>query len=120
LRAVKATKIEAAVQKRVKQDQARAGRRIKQTMQCERLGLIAAPDSYAVHPYPTTPPNVGMSVEVSHHRAMRSNAPSTIWIPATHHGIGVIPINGHCGQECHHSECYEHDSFASLASSELR
>jgi len=32
------------------------------------------------------------SVGVSNYCAMWSNAPCTIWTPATHHGIGVMKV----------------------------
>src|SRR5215472_11342228 len=74
------------------------------------MRLITAPYSYAVHPDPTAPPSVGMSIGVSNHCAMWSNTAGAIWTSATDHGIGVSPVDGHCCQECRGSECCEHDS----------
>jgi hypothetical protein len=101
-------------------DQAHVERRIKASNGSERFGLITAPYSYAVYPDPTTPSNVGMSVGVSNHCAMWSNAPGTIYTPPTNHGIGVSPVERHSCQECRGSECCKHDSAHIWHPPELR
>jgi hypothetical protein len=89
--------------------------RLKAAPQQEVLGAAVMPlttiYSYAIQPNPTPVTAsigvsvVGVSVGVSNDCAMRSNASGTVWASAAHHGIGVIPVNGHYGQECHGSEC---------------
>jgi hypothetical protein len=101
-------------------DQAHVERRIKASNGSERFGLITAPYSYAVYPDPTTPSNVGMSVGVSNHCAMWSNAPGRIYTPPTNHGIGVSPVERHSCQECRGSECCKHDSAHIWHPPELR